>query len=241
MRSATSPQSSYLNHTPLGNRVAASCVSILLSGLIIFMLFKLGELPPRVLKAVSKLLTVELLPDPGTSPKRTDEVARQKKAKPPVPQPLPPPPIQPLKMLIISSEEFAASDISKLPRHAAAASGETGTGGDSGTAEGPGEGPGGEKLYNAEWYRKPSHAELATYLPSGGREAAWGMVACRTVERYHVEDCHELAESPVGSGLARALRLAAWQFLVRPPRIGGRPLVGAWVRIRFDFTHEAEK
>jgi protein TonB len=61
-------------------------------------------------------------------------------------------------------------------------------------------------------------------------------VACKTVENYRVDNCQSLGESPAGSGFARAVRQAAWQFMVIPPRINGKPQVGAWVRIKIDYT-----
>jgi protein TonB len=66
----------------------------------------------------------------------------------------------------------------------------------------------------------------------------WAEISCRMIENYRVEDCHELAEEPRGSGMARVLREAAWQFQVRPPRSNGKVLLGERVRIHYDFTRD---
>ena len=136
--------------------------------------------------------------------------------------------------LPMSRAEMAAAAISRMARTQDSG----GASGDSKAAYGPGEGPGGAHLYNAEWYREPSHAQIAGYLPRGAPPGSWAVIACRTIEHYHVDNCQQLDESPPGSGLSRALRDAAWQFLVRPPRLNGHPQVGSWVRIRFDFTRK---
>lgn len=95
----------------------------------------------------------------------------------------------------------------------------------------------GKTLYAAEWFREPTDAELAFYLPKTGVPAgSWALIACRTVIGFRVEDCQEMGDSRPGSGLARAIRNAAWQFRVRPPRVGGEYKVGEWVQIRIDFT-----
>jgi len=134
----------------------------------------------------------------------------------------------------MSRADMNAADIGQM-RAAAAGAGKAAAAGEGG-AQGNGEGPGGAHLYNAEWFREPRNAELAGYIPQGRDPGDWAMIACRTVDHFHVEDCRELDESPRGSGMARALRQAAWQFLVRPPRIDGKPMLGTWVRIRFDFN-----
>jgi protein TonB len=96
--------------------------------------------------------------------------------------------------------------------------------------------PDGQPLYAAEWYREPTNTELAGYLPKTMPDGGgWGIIACKTAPRFRVTDCVELGQGPAGSHLAGAVRQAAWQFLVRPPRIGGKSLVGEWVRIRVDY------
>ncbi len=94
--------------------------------------------------------------------------------------------------------------------------------------------PNGEPLYAAAWYREPRDDELRGYL-STASGPGWGLIACRTAPDYRVEDCVALDEYPNGSQINRAVLAAAWAFQVRPPRLGGRPLVGAWVRIRIDY------
>lgn len=97
--------------------------------------------------------------------------------------------------------------------------------------------PNGEPLYAAAWYTEPSDAMLRDYLATA-RGPGWGLIACRTVADYHVDDCVGLAEYPEGSQINRAVLAAAWEFKVRPPRLGGRELVGSWVRIRIDYSIE---
>lgn len=137
----------------------------------------------------------------------------------------------------MSRDELAKADISKIKPAAGGGSAGGGAAGGGGDAQGAGDGPGGARVYNAEWYREPSRAELSPYMGASraGSAGDWAVIICRTVERFHVEDCREVDESPRGSGLSRALRQAAWQFLVRPPRVDGKAQVGTWVRIRFDF------
>jgi protein TonB len=158
------------------------------------------------------------------------------------PRPVPPTPVpkivlaeRPLDLMIVSKEVYAASDISKLGSNSPGAA--TAQASSPGDSERVGTGPNGEALYAAEWVREPTHQELSFYLPKRMPEGGgWGLVACRTAARNRVEDCVELGNSPPGSRLGSAVRQAAWQFLVRPPRIGGRPQVGGWVRIRIDYS-----
>lgn len=163
-------------------------------------------------------------------------------AAPPHPQPETPPQPQPstppTQLIRLSHEDFAASDIAAIGRrHAAEASAQAAA--DKANAMGPGAGPGGARLYRAQWYREPRDAELQPYLDRSASEGAWAIIACQTIEHYHVENCQEMDEYPAGSGLARGLRRAAWQFLVWPPRVDGKPQVGSWVSIRFDFSRRS--
>lgn len=248
MRTPYAP--SYQYRPSLRSRATALLLSLAICALIVFTLIRMGMLAPGGGEAGERLTAIALRPQSAEQKhQRTERKAVQSHARAAVTQhevtqPAPPKaePVPELHLLKLSREEFAAADISKMPKRSAESS-ETskssqggGAGASSGAAYGPGEGPGGARLYNAQWYREPTHAELAGYMPHRDVSGGWAMIACKTQEKYRVDDCQELGESPPGSGLARALRLAAWQFLVRPPTIDGRPQIGAWVRIRFDFT-----
>ena len=236
----------YDSRPSLRTRLAALLLSLALVGLILATLIAMGMLDTLPGGPGEHLSAVTMSSRNQESRKQQHEKASASAAPQvsqpvlPVPPHLPRPPIiskiPPVKMIEMSKADMAAADISKLGNHSGASSGN----GNSAGAYGPGEGPGGAKLYNAEWYREPSHAEISGYLPNGAPPGSWGLIACKTIEHYHVENCMQLGESPPGSGLARALRLAAWQFLIRPPRIDGKPVIGAWVRIRFDFTRPPE-
>ncbi|MEO7865778.1 MAG: hypothetical protein ABIR63_07950 [Sphingomicrobium sp.] len=127
----------------------------------------------------------------------------------------------------MSRAEMAAGDLANMPK----------AGRSAGDSEEVGHGPHGETLYNAEWARHATNAELTAYLPKDAADG-FGMIACKTLPGNRVDDCIELEQSPAGSHLARAVRQAAWQFRVKPPRRGGKSLIGEWVRIRIDYTFD---
>jgi hypothetical protein len=243
--SASPLPSSYQYRPSLRSRAASLGLTLAMFALVLFILLRMAAWHAGPGAAAEKLVAVRLSAKSADAHKQqqTKAKARQAATQPqpprPTPQSSPQPVVPPLHIIKLSRAEFAASDISKMARQPA---GNSSASQDSGTTAGPGEGPGGAHLYNAEWFREPTHAEMVTYMPvGGGSPGSWGMIACRTIEHNHVEDCRELAESPAGSGLARALRRASWQFLVRPPRVDGRKLIGSWVRIRFDFIKAEEQ
>lgn len=159
---------------------------------------------------------------------------------PPPLVPIPPQPNGPLPFIVMSRDEYRAAQIVNMPSRpsepgapAAAAAGGSGRSDDTPVV---GKGPNGEPLYRAEWYRRPRQVELDAYLPRRWAREGSGLIACRTIARYHVDDCRILGETPPGSGYGNAVLQAAFQFLVRPPRVGGKELVGSWVSIRIDYT-----
>ncbi|RZK90047.1 MAG: hypothetical protein EOO66_14705 [Methylobacterium sp.] len=202
--------------------------------------------PPREVDPDPKTFSLYPAPNDVTRPTPQKSVARSTSAarKAPAAAPVgpavvpPPPPIPapaPLKMLPGGMELFDAADIGKMGDKGDTGTETAGTGKGSGKVYGPGDGPGGEQLYDVDWYRRPTQAELDGYLPNGAPAGSYAIIACRMIEDYHVENCRQVAESPVGSGLARAMRLAAWQFRVLPPREGNRKILGGWVRIKISF------
>lgn len=233
--------------TPDRRRVVAFVLALAFE--VLFLLAFFAPFSPLVRKTSPALTTIAILPESTTSSStRSPEKAEKRAVKsPPPPRPAPPPPIVPPlptkpAWVELSRNDLSAGDISKVPNRKAERAGEGETGlADSGTAMGPGEGPNGAPLYNAEWYVEPKPSELALYLPPGGPKPGWALIMCQTAPAYRVENCRSLSESPPGSRLANALRQAAWQFKVRPPRRGGQAIIGAWVKIRFDWIEQGER
>jgi protein TonB len=231
-------RSSYRQRASLKRRAAALALALVAAALVILALIELGIVPappPDTLNPLH-IFDVPLVPAPVRTISRTVKPAGSRPPKAaPKPQPTPAAAPTPPAFILMDSASFAAADIGKIAPAAAPKDDGAGSGKDSVAAYGPGEGPGGAPLYYAEWYREPTHAELSTYMPANGPPTGFALIACKTVAGYHVDNCRVLGETP-GSGFGRAMRRAAWQFLVRPPRLGGKSLVGAWVRIRIDFT-----
>ncbi len=227
----------------LTGRAAALLLIVLIHlALVLALLFarsahQLSEPPPTVVRMIE-------LPAPAPAAAPKAKAAPSRVASPNLikaPKPIIEVPPQPdAKPTLFKTEMFEAIDISKLPSHKGAAvadgSAGNGTGSADGLGPGIGNGPHGEALYAAQWYREPTDAEINPYLPRHLPPVATADIICRTIERFGVEDCQEMGESPPGTGLSRAIRQAGWQFKVKPVRLGQKFEVGTWVRIHYTIT-----
>lgn len=228
-----------------GDKLTGAVVALGLEALLLLVLLSLGQMRPvhkDVPMAAVAFDAREYSETPTQpEPKPATEFARAA-ARPAQAQPLPDvaeiAPVQPPAAIIpVSPQQMRSFDISNLPKRPAAPTGPvvgpayTPAFGDSkrvGTA------PNGQPMYAAAWYREPTDQELRGYL-STATGPAWGLITCKTVADYRVEDCVGLDEYPEGSHMLRAVLAAAWQFRVRPPRVNGVSQVGDWVRIRIDY------
>jgi protein TonB len=227
---------------PLQRRLSGLALALALNVGLILVLLTLGIIPPAAQRSLRGTV-IDLMPmSKSSAPTKSAQQRVEKHVEPdrpmrkqphivlPVKPTIAPPPAQPTpksqSWIEMSSADMAASDIGKMPKSGS---------GSAGDSEVVGRGPNGEAMYAAQWAREPTDAELAGYLPRNAPDG-YGLVACKTVAGNRVEDCVELENQPPGSRLASAVRQAAWQFRVRPPRKGGKPLVGSWVRIRIDYV-----
>lgn len=234
-----------------GRRTLAISLAVLITALLLFMLLSFG-LGGRPESKEERVIVVSLEPAGAAEDANSAEPEpAQEKATSPQPEPEQAPPPEPAKPPPpLPAETQATPPIAtpnERPRPPANPPNVVRPPGgpvygppdtrrsssSSGDSEVVGTAPNGEPLYAATWYREPSDGELRGYL-STASGPGWGLIACRTAPDYRVEDCVGLDEYPNGSQINRAVLAAAWQFQVRPPRRGGRLLVGSWVRIRID-------
>jgi protein TonB len=227
---------------PLRRRASSFALALAINLGLLLVLMTLGIIPPPSQKTMRGVV-VDLIPESRsaspTQSTKTEALRQHVETNKPVPKPpsiiLPVKPTieppqrpskKPLPWIEMSSQDMAASDISKLPKAGS---------GSAGDSEVVGHGPNGETLYAAEWAREPTNAELSGYLPHDPPDG-WGEVACKTIPGNRVNDCIEIGQSPRGSHLASAVRQAAWQFHVRAPRKNGRPMIGQWILIHIDYS-----
>lgn len=250
-----------LRDTPRRRKVASLAIALALEALILLLLLTLGT---QIAgdgdgEVVTTMTAIEFAAPP--EPEQAEEPPSESAAAPDTPtppvtdQPMDPEPLRPSPLALKPSPapepaqprqqpqpeepKPQASPSAKIGARirpgAAAGPADTGNPRTAGDSERVGTAPNGEPLYAARWYREPTDQELQGYL-STANGSGYALIACRTVRDYYVEDCVLESEGPQGSMMGRAVLAAAWQFRVRPARIGGREQVGSWVRIRITYT-----
>lgn len=244
----------------LRGRLVGVLLAISVQVLLVLLLLSLGWVAQEPEKVFTSIVSFDAreesttepdTPEEAAPPEADEEAAPQPQApeseqaapEQPAPEittpqavPTPPPPIVfPLTPPAASPPPAPRPAPSPSPTAPARVYGPPDTGSQPGSdSERVGTAPNGEPLYAARWYREPRPGELAGYLSTADGPGS-ALIACRTAPDFRVEDCVLIGETPAGSRIGSAVIGASWQFRVRPARVGGRSLVGSWVRIRIDY------
>lgn len=242
-------------------KLASLAIALAVEALLVLLLLTLGANLVGEKDAAEDIATFKAVefaaPEPATEPEAESPPATDAPDTPQTEQPVPTSPIKPSPLVLRPqpappppppapappeaqpSPQPSASPSRKIGVRirpgAAAGPADTGNPRTAGDSERVGTAPNGEPLYAARWYREPTDQELGGYL-STANGPGYALIACKTVSGYYVEDCVLLSEGPQGAQIGRAVLAAAWQFRVRPARIGGAEQFGSWVRIRIDYT-----
>lgn len=250
-----------VRNTPQRRKLASLGIALALEALLLLLLLTLGTQfagSDDGRETVTTMTAIEFAAPP--EPEQAEEPASESEAAPDTPtppvtdQPLDPEPLRPSPLALKPSPapEPAQPRPQPQPEPQPQASpspkigarirpgrtmgpADTGNPRNAGDSQRVGTAPNGEPLYAARWYREPTDSELSGYL-STANGPGYALIACKTVAGYYVEDCVLESEGPQGSMMGRAVLAAAWQFRVRPARIGGSEQFGSWVRIRIDYT-----
>jgi protein TonB len=238
---------------PASQRLTAVALALLVEALLVLAVLSLGLGSKPTPKPVApNLVSVDIRSakeeTPETAKPKTGEVRQTIQQPRQLAQPVAAIPATPPKapaFILPSNNQLATLDISKLPRtpSGSPAPGKAIMGPANfsvpGDSKRVGTAPNGQPMYAASWYREPYDSELSGYL-STADGPGWALITCRTAPNFRVEDCVGLDEYPTGSRMLRAVLAAAWQFEVRPPRVGGVAKVGDWVRIRIDYIERKQ-
>ena len=231
-------------------RAGGLALALALEVALFLALLTLGVIAPPEKKDPVALTTVDFAPEPQPSEEapEPDRPAKPSALPRPAPAPAPqpdqpreitppiplPPPAAVLPVARSEAPPPSGPKIKAVVRGDAQGPAAPAGSGASADSQRVGTRPNGEPVYGARWYREPTDGELRGYL-STASGPGWAIITCRTAPGYRVEDCELEDEYPSGAQIGRAVMAAAWQFQVRPPQIGGRVLVGEWVRIRITY------
>ncbi|MCZ8171667.1 MAG: hypothetical protein O9272_08000 [Brevundimonas sp.] len=228
-------------------RLTGIALALLAEAVLVLVVLSMGLVTRDKPPGIPSLVAIDVAPpapEPAEDRPEPAAAARPVQQSAPVPPEDAPvivaaPPTAAPPVVVLSRSQMAQLDISNLPRQPAPpAVGRPVYGprdlGVPGDSKRVGSAPNGQPMYAASWYREPYDSELSGYL-STASGPGWALIACRTAPDFRVEDCVGLGEYPQGSQLERAVLAAAWQFKVRPPRVGGVSKVGEWVRIRIEY------